>query len=68
MKQIITNKNGTTFERKCKDKVYDTKEWCRFKTENSNKLKEIAKEKGITKSVLMRNILEEYIYNYEQTR
>ncbi len=61
MKQTITNKNGTTFERKMKPIIYDTRVWCRYKTENSNKLDKIAKQQGITTSTLIRNILDEYL-------
>ena len=61
MKQIITTKDGITYEREGKPVIYDTKIWCRYKSENSKKLDKIAKEKGITTSVLMRNILDEYL-------
>ncbi|MBR5303475.1 MAG: hypothetical protein IKU37_01445 [Candidatus Gastranaerophilales bacterium] len=61
MKQIITTKKGTTYERNAREKKYDTMLWTRFSSENVEKLKNIASDKGISLSTFVRNILEDYL-------
>lgn len=65
MKQIITTKNGVSYERNGKDKVYDTIIFARFKKEQKERLDEIAKMNGTTTSVLIRNVMEQYIEGIE---
>lgn len=62
---IVTNKKGTTFERKPKVKTYDTCIWARCESEKTNKFDAIAKEKGVKSSTLLREILYKYIEDYE---
>lgn len=65
MKKLITNKNGTTFEREMKVKNYDTKLWARFNSTKKSKLDAIAEEQGMSTSVLTRKVMEKYIEDYE---
>ena len=60
-KQKITTKNGVSYERNGKDKVYDTVIYARFNSAKAKKLDEIANKKGIKTSSLIRNILEEFL-------
>lgn len=61
MKQIITTKKGTTFERNGKDKIYDVKMWFRYTKEKSEKIDVIAKQKGLKTSTFLRQIIDEYL-------
>ena len=61
MKQIITTKNGTTYERKAKEKKYDIMLWTRYNSEKAKKLEEISKKQGVSLSILIRNIIDEYL-------
>ena len=60
-KQKITTKNGISYERNGKDKIYDTIIFARFKKEQKKRLDEIAKMNGTTTSVLIRSVMEQYI-------
>ena len=61
MKQIITTKKGTTYERNGREKKYDMMLWTRFNGDKVEQLKKIADEKGISLSTFVRNILEDYL-------
>lgn len=64
MKQLITRKDGIVYEREVKEpNGYDTKLNIRISKKNYDELKNIAKEKGITYSEMLRNVMEEFIAN-----
>jgi len=61
MKQTINRTDGITYERKVREKKYDTMLWTRFNGDKVEQLKKIAEKQGTTLSILIRTILEEYI-------
>lgn len=61
MKQTITTKNGITYERKIKDINYDTAICTRVSKKQYDSLRKIAKKESITLSVLVREIIEDYL-------
>ena len=65
MKQIITTKKGTTYERNGRDKKYDTMLWTRFNSEKAFQLKKIAEENNSSLSTFIRDILEDYLEKYK---
>lgn len=60
-KQTITTKSGITYERKMKDINYDTAIYIRVSKKQYDSLRKIAKKENITLSVLVREILEDYL-------
>ena len=60
-KQTITTKTGTVYERKIKDMNYDTAICSRVSKKQYDSLRKIAKKENITLSVLVREILEDYL-------
>ena len=65
MKQIITTKNGTTYERETKDKKYSTKVSIRFAEDTIEDLKEIALEEDTKYNTIIRNLTEKYVEDYK---
>ena len=61
MKQIITRSDGITYERKQKEKQYDTKTNIRMASEDLEKLREYAKKENIKYTTLMRELIEDFI-------
>lgn len=61
MKQTITRYDGVEYERKTKEKKYDTRISFRMTQNDLDKLKEIAIRKEINYSDLARNVIHEYI-------
>lgn len=65
VKQTITTYKGTTYERKAKEKKYDTMLWTRFNSEKASQLKKIAEENNSSLSTFIRDILEDYLEKYK---
>ncbi len=69
MKQIITTYKGTTYEREVKDfEDYDANLNIRYKKEKINKLKQIAENKQINYSDIVRKLIDAYIESVENGR
>ena len=65
MKQIITTKNGTTYEREVKDKKYSTKVTIRFAEDTIEDLKEIALKEETKYNTIIRNLAEKFVEDYK---
>ena len=65
MKQIITTKKGTTYEREPKDKKYSAKVSIRFAEDTIEDLKEIALEEGTKYNTIIRNLTEKFVEDYK---
>lgn len=61
MKQTITTKTGTTYERTVKEKKYDTVIAIRINEKDYKKLTKIANKENIKVRTLIREILEDYL-------
>lgn len=61
MKQIITTKKGTTYERNWNVKEYYGHLNIRIDIETLNKLKNIANEKKINYSDIVRDLIKDYL-------
>ena len=65
MKQKITTKNGTTYERTIRDKRYSIKVTIRFAEDTIEDLKNIAFEKGTKYNTIIRRLAERYVEDYK---
>ena len=61
MKQTITRSDGIIYERRTKEKQYDTKTNIRMASEDLEKLKQYAKKENIKYTTLMRELIEDFI-------
>lgn len=61
MKQIITNKNGTTYERNWNVKEYYKHLNIRINENTMRKLRDIADKKQVKYSDIVRNLIEDYL-------
>ena len=61
MKQIITTKKGTTYERNWNVKEYYGHLHIRMDVETLNKLKDIANKKQIKYSDIVRDLIKDYL-------
>ena len=61
----IERKDGIIYERKKKEKEYDTKLNIRINQKVIDSFKEIAKNENIKYQMLIRNILEEFVEKYK---
>jgi predicted DNA binding CopG/RHH family protein len=61
MKQKIIRQDGIEYERKIKNKKYDTNLCLRLSQKNCDILQELANKKGIKRNTLCREVLEKYI-------
>jgi len=67
MEKVIINRNdGIVYERKKKEVNFDYNVTFRARKEQVTKLKDIAKEKGVEYSSIIRELIENYIKEYER--
>ena len=66
MKQIIHRKDGITYEREVKVNDFDCNLNIRYFKKKREKLKEIAKTKGIDSNKLIREVLDVYIETWDK--
>lgn len=60
-KTEIKRKDGIVYERKIKDKIYDSVITFRISTEQREQLMKIAKETGVKMNVILRNLIADFI-------
>ena len=66
--EIITRKDGITYTRKRKEQNYDCNLNLRLYKDTIDKLKDIASFRGKKYQNMVREILEEYVDNYEKVQ